>query len=208
MKEELYHWIKNLAVFYIMFTAVLHLVPDKKYERYIRSFMGHLLIYMLCTPVLSIFGKSGEMLRQFSENYQREKNLLEQKETENLQAFYLNQGYESEIAEKITDSLSDTGIKIADTAVNIEGDRVSAVLYTQQELTEEEKGRVYDALRRDFGIEKENCRILAGRDEETAVGGGSSSGPPAGGDCNSGGGAGQPDVGERESGEEGNGAGG
>lgn len=205
MKEDLYQWIKNLAVFYMMFTAVLHLVPDKKYERYIRSFMGLLLIYMLCTPVLSIFGKSGEMLRQFSENYQREKNLLEQKEAENLQAFYLNQGYESEIAEKITDSLRDTGIKIADAAVNIEGDRVSAVLYTQQELTEEEKGRVYDALRRDFGIEKENCQILSGRNEEAAVGSDPSSGTASGGDCNSGGGAGQSGIGERESGQKGNG---
>lgn len=46
MKKELYQWIKNIAVFYILFTTVLHLVPDKKYERYIRSFMGLLLIYI------------------------------------------------------------------------------------------------------------------------------------------------------------------
>ena len=40
MKEELYTWIKNLAVFYILFTAILHLVPNGKYERYVRFFMG------------------------------------------------------------------------------------------------------------------------------------------------------------------------
>ena len=34
MKKELYLWIRNLAVFYIFFTAVLNLVPDKKYEKY------------------------------------------------------------------------------------------------------------------------------------------------------------------------------
>ena len=44
MKEEIYQWMKNLAVFYILFTAFLHLVPDKKYERYVRLFMGFLLI--------------------------------------------------------------------------------------------------------------------------------------------------------------------
>ena len=31
MKEEIYSWIKNLAVFYILLTTVVHLVPDKKY---------------------------------------------------------------------------------------------------------------------------------------------------------------------------------
>ena len=40
MKKELYLWIRNLAVFYIFFTAVLNLVPDKKYEKYVRFFMG------------------------------------------------------------------------------------------------------------------------------------------------------------------------
>lgn len=30
MKENLYAWIKNLAVFYLLFTMVLHLVPAGK----------------------------------------------------------------------------------------------------------------------------------------------------------------------------------
>lgn len=45
--------------FLSVFTAVLQLVPDRKYERYVRSFMGLLLIYMLCTPVFAVFGKAG-----------------------------------------------------------------------------------------------------------------------------------------------------
>lgn len=53
MKKELYLWIRNLAVFYIFFTAVLNLVPDKKYEKYVRFFMGLLLIFMMSTPILS-----------------------------------------------------------------------------------------------------------------------------------------------------------
>ena len=40
MKEELYLWIRNLAVFYIFFTAVLNLIPDQKYEKYVRVFYG------------------------------------------------------------------------------------------------------------------------------------------------------------------------
>ena len=57
MKEELYLWIRNLAVFYIFFTAVLNLIPDQKYEKYVRFFMGLLLIFMMSTPIFSILGK-------------------------------------------------------------------------------------------------------------------------------------------------------
>ena len=191
MREEFYQWMKNLAVFYILFTAVLHLVPDKKYERYIRSFMGLLLIYMLCTPVVAVLGKSGELLQSFSSNYRQEKNLLEQKEAEDLQAFYLYQGYENELAEKIRESLDGTGIKTVDAAVNIEGEKVSAVVYVREEPTEEEERRIYNELREKFGIEKKDCRILAEGNEETAVGGDSSSGASSGGDRDSGVGNGQ-----------------
>ena len=32
MKEEIYRWVKTIAFFYIVFSAVLHLVPDVKYD--------------------------------------------------------------------------------------------------------------------------------------------------------------------------------
>lgn len=65
MKESFYQWVKTLAVFYILFSAVLHLIPDSKYERYIRSFMGLLLIYILCTPVFAVFGRGSELAEIF-----------------------------------------------------------------------------------------------------------------------------------------------
>ena len=40
MKEELYLWIRNLAVFYILFTAVLNLIPDQKYREICTSFFS------------------------------------------------------------------------------------------------------------------------------------------------------------------------
>ena len=35
MKAEIYQWVRILASFYILFTVILQLIPDKKYERYI-----------------------------------------------------------------------------------------------------------------------------------------------------------------------------
>ena len=72
MKEELYQWIWNLAVFYILFTAILHLAPDGKYEKYVRFFMGLLLIFMMSTPVFALFGKGQELAESFQLFYEKQ----------------------------------------------------------------------------------------------------------------------------------------
>ena len=76
MKEELYLWIRNLAVFYIFFTAVLNLIPDQKYEKYVRFFMGLLLIFMMSTPIFSILGKGSELTESFLNNFSEDSESL------------------------------------------------------------------------------------------------------------------------------------
>ena len=111
MKKELYLWIRNLAVFYIFFTAVLNLVPDKKYEKYVRFFMGLLLIFMMSTPIFSILGKGQELTVSFLENFSRENKEKELQEFQNLQKIYLEKGYEMELEQKIRESLEKRGIE-------------------------------------------------------------------------------------------------
>ena len=65
MKEEIYVWMKNLAVFYILFTAVLYLVPDLKYQRYIRSFMGLLIIIRSVFLFLGFWEKGKSLQKNF-----------------------------------------------------------------------------------------------------------------------------------------------
>lgn len=60
-----YEWIQNTAFFLIVLTAVIQIVPDNSYRKYIRFFMGLLLIVMLSEPILKAFG----MQQKFSEVY-------------------------------------------------------------------------------------------------------------------------------------------
>ena len=94
MKEEIYSWMKNLAVFYILLHSAVHLVPDKGYERYVRFFMGLLLILMLCTPVFSLMGKGEELLESFQMFYEQESTMQQEQEMADLQEIYLKKAYE------------------------------------------------------------------------------------------------------------------
>ena len=90
MKEAIYSWIKCLAIFYILLTMLIHLVPTGKYQRYVSQnrsegipqyrsilmffsvFMGLLLMVMLITPMLSILEKAKTLPESFSSLYQQE----------------------------------------------------------------------------------------------------------------------------------------
>ena len=65
MRQEIYQWMKDLAFFHVLTTAILHILPDKRYEQYVRLFMGLLLILLICTPVFAVVGKSQELLEGF-----------------------------------------------------------------------------------------------------------------------------------------------
>ena len=56
MFSYLYEWIMNIAFYMVMVTAVLHVVPNSDYKRYIRFFTGMVLAVMLTDPCLRIFG--------------------------------------------------------------------------------------------------------------------------------------------------------
>ena len=134
MKKELYLWIRNLAVFYIFFTAVLNLVPDKKYEKYVRFFMGLLLIFMMSTPIFSILGKGQELTVSFLENFSRENKEKELQEFQNLQKIYLEKGYEMELEQKIRESLEKRGIEVYKVKVNIEGEDAQADILLKKKI--------------------------------------------------------------------------
>lgn len=168
VKEELYEWIKDLAVFYILFTAILHLVPDGKYEKYIRFFMGLLLIVMMSTPVFSILGKGQELAEDFQFYFDEENQEKEIRELENLQKLYLEKGYALELAGEIKEDLKKSGIEVQEVQVKIEGEKAQAAL-TVKGSSEELEGRIADELMEKWGFEQGEYTILDAQDDTGAV---------------------------------------
>lgn len=185
MKDAIYDWMKCLAVFYILLSTILHLVPTGQYERYVRFFMGLLLIFMLCTPVFSILGKSGEITESFQQFYQMEENQREGQEMENLQEVYLEKGYEEAIGKKILENLQEKGIDALQVEVNIEGEKLRVTVWMREEPGEEQERGIQDELREEWGVAEGNCQIAATQDEQQAVDYTSSAGIASGGDSTS-----------------------
>lgn len=47
--------VRAVAVFYLLEQMVLNLLPDKIYEKYVKFYLGLLLILLLLQPVFRIF---------------------------------------------------------------------------------------------------------------------------------------------------------
>ena len=85
--DTVYNWVKNLAFFAILSTAVLHMIPDQGFQKYVRFFTGLLMVSMLILPIFKVTGKeniftdiykSREYREQLEENSKKSQELIEQ----------------------------------------------------------------------------------------------------------------------------------
>ena len=53
--------VRMIAVFYLLEQMVLQLIPGERYERYVRFYLGLLLVLLLLQPVFQIFRLSEKL---------------------------------------------------------------------------------------------------------------------------------------------------
>lgn len=56
MLAFIYEWMENIAFYLVILVAVMQMIPQNSYQKYIRFFAGMILILMLAGPILKLFG--------------------------------------------------------------------------------------------------------------------------------------------------------
>lgn len=70
-------WLKSIIGFMLILSIVTQMMPNEKYEQYIRLFTGFLLIVLLLQPILKI-GLADSFLEQRIEQFIQEQEVLEE----------------------------------------------------------------------------------------------------------------------------------
>jgi len=52
----IYEWIENVAFYMVLVVAFMQMIPGESYKKYIRFFVGLILILMLTGPFLKLLG--------------------------------------------------------------------------------------------------------------------------------------------------------
>lgn len=123
--DAVFGWVKNLVFFYILMTAVLHVLPKNSYQKYVRFFGGLLLVVLLLTPVLEFLYQPGYLLDKISyESFWQEMNTvqLDMEGMETAQKQVYIQEYENAIAGDIAQMVQEEELVVYKVSVLISED--------------------------------------------------------------------------------------
>lgn len=134
MTQAVYQWVRNLAVYYIVLTAAMHLMPSRQYGTYIRYFMGVLLVLILTSPLLGLLRLDEAMDAQFRRELLEEEFFSSrwgQMYGEGADSGYYMEAYEKEMENQIGGFLENIlgGCEVRQVHVDMDREEDSGGLY-------------------------------------------------------------------------------
>lgn len=125
--EEIYDWIGSLVFYLILMTMILSLLPNKKYEKYLRLFTGMIFILLVFGPFADLSGLEARMAGIFERlTFQNDARLLK-KEIEDADGKRISKlidGYREMV---------ETDLRTMAEGISVECISVQAVLDTNME---------------------------------------------------------------------------
>lgn len=128
MITAIYNWIKNIAFYMILITAVMNVIPNKNYKKYINLFTGIVMIILVISPISTILGANARLDTNFIKNiYNQEiKNIkLDTYQISDTSSSNLLEEYKNKISEQVEEIVNKEGYFVVDSKVVMEEDRDS-----------------------------------------------------------------------------------
>lgn len=124
----LYHWVGNIAFYLIFMTVIGSILPNRKYDKYVRLFAGMVLILLVLNPLTSGLRLEDKIAYSFEANtFRSESQELEDQilgiEKRRFEEMIAN--YEEAVEKDVAAMALDLGFYCVNVHVTIEADRES-----------------------------------------------------------------------------------
>lgn len=164
--EWIYEWIRGLVFYLILMTMVLNLLPDKKYEKYLRLFTGMIFILLVFRPFLDMSGMEERMAGAFERiTFQNDAKLLKREieDAEQTRMSRLMDGYGQAVEVDLRTMAEGFRVICSEVKVELEkdsgSDRFGSLVSVEMEV------RIPGALGEDENTEESrNKRLEANRE--------------------------------------------
>lgn len=166
--EWLAEWVKNLAVYFIFLSALLHFLPEGEERKYIRFFMGILLILLLLRPFLQM-GDWDRRLEKavLSDSLEEEfeEMMRETKRQEVAGTDYVKKACERELEQQLRQLTESWGYELVSSRITFfEGEElelqdISLWVRKQGEAAEEDEKILKNRLEEVYNIPEGNINI-------------------------------------------------
>ena len=101
--DVIYEWVRPIIYFSLFITILLQILPSDKYMKYIRFFVGLLMIVLVMSPLLNLFSKEDISEQIFDGEFyqeQEEKMDIDFEELERQSKVYYEKVIEESLAEE------------------------------------------------------------------------------------------------------------
>ena len=165
--EGIYEWIKNLVCYLIFTTMIGHMIPDKKYEKYLRLFVGMVFLLLLVSPLADLCGLEYQVTEAFARlTFQNEATTLKREiEVVDEERFQrVIETYEEVIKAEIHQIATDLGMICQQVEVRLESDDSKDTFGRIQQieilvLNGEKEGELRSRIGEYYGVEEGNIDI-------------------------------------------------
>jgi stage III sporulation protein AF len=115
MFQYVYEWIQSLAFFLVIVTAVLQIIPENGYKKYVQFFSGMVMILLMITPILKLAGIENQFYDLYhSKEYEMTKAEIEKEQSylEDLDILdFLPSEYQTGGEDKTADTLNEIEVE-------------------------------------------------------------------------------------------------
>ncbi len=126
--EQLYEWIRNITYYLIFITVAENLLPNKKYEKYIKFFAGMVLILLVLKPVTGGLRLDDKLAYSFEAiSLKKEAGELSGKvsKMEETRLKRMISGYEKAVGTDLETMAETAGFSCVETSAEINSDQSS-----------------------------------------------------------------------------------
>lgn len=161
--EWIHQWVRNLAFFFVFLSALMNFLPGGEEKKYIRFFMGMLLLLILVKPILGL-GDLGEFLEQQVLADSIEESFAEMmRETDQQEitgADYVKNACERQVEEQIGQLMEGYGYQVKECRISFfDGDVLEmneiVLRVKKKEQAQERQGEMTETWTEDSGEEQE-----------------------------------------------------
>lgn len=128
MITGIYQWIKNIAFYMILITAVMNVIPNNNYKKYINLFTGIVMIILVISPISNLLGASTRLDTNFIKNiYNQELNNIkvDAYQISDTSSSKLLEEYKNEISQQVDEIVKKEGYFVVESKIVMNEDRDS-----------------------------------------------------------------------------------
>lgn len=115
-------WVRSIVCYLILTTLIMNMLPDKKYEKYLRLFVGMVLVFLVFEPLTDVSGLETQIAGAFERlTFQNDASLLKKEiaDMDGMRMARLADQYEETIENDIINRINSTMVQCEEVQVTL-----------------------------------------------------------------------------------------